>query len=72
MGASLAGEPGDAVAGTGCAGVRRQAGSYGGCGLQCPWAPALLANQATRWLAPATPVFAGKAGSYAVCDLQCP
>ncbi|MCO7520368.1 MULTISPECIES: hypothetical protein [unclassified Pseudomonas] len=35
-------------------------------------APALLANQATRWMAPATPVFAGKAGSYADYGLQCP
>ncbi|QXH37759.1 hypothetical protein [Pseudomonas muyukensis] len=30
----------------------------------------MLANQASRWLAPAAPVFAGKAGSYTVCDLQ--
>ena len=32
----LAGEPGDAEDGTGCAGVRRQAGSYNGYGLQYP------------------------------------
>ncbi|WP_167659467.1 diguanylate phosphodiesterase [Pseudomonas sp. RIT623] len=32
----LAGEPGAALHGTGCAGVRRQAGSYADYGLQHP------------------------------------
>ncbi|PLU91922.1 hypothetical protein CXG45_17720 [Pseudomonas plecoglossicida] len=61
-GSGHAREAGDAVDGTGCAGVRGRARSHRyGAFLQLvvPLCAGLPAKQATRWKAPATPVFAG-------------